>query len=68
MYCILTKERSRLVANHARDLNAVEAQKIIYIISVDSTPILNSLSFPGFVNQTLFKKERDSSILDPNYR
>ena len=35
------------------------AKKIIYIISLDSTPVLNILSFPGFVNQTLFKKERE---------
>lgn len=37
---------------------SVLQKKIIYIISLDSTPILNILSFPGFVNQTLFKRER----------
>ena len=47
---------------------SVLQKKIIYIISLDSTPILNILSFPGFVNRTLFKKERDSRVLDPNYR
>ena len=38
------------------------AKKIIYIISLDSTPVLNILSFPGFVNQTLFKKEREIPV------